>query len=384
MDASNPATFADLMAPVYRGFRRMGYTYFKLDALRHLRYEGYNSNARSFAERGLDRARVFRDVVTAVRATIGPEAFLLACWGARPELIGLVDAVRIGDDGFGYGGLAQYNSFNNVVWRNDPDHIELSKPDAWAAITATTLTGSHLMLTDQPEFYATPRSELARKAAPVLFTVPGQLYDVDPSRSLRLGGVETELSGAGPRPFDADQARVTDLYLLDITRPFERWTVLGRTGGGAQRIPFRELGLSDSTDYLVFEAWTQQFLGTHRAVLALGAVPVPRGAQALCLRARLGRPQVVATSRHLTCGAADLADVTWVNGTLSGTSELVAGDPYDLVLYEPPGARWRSITAEGATVRRVSRRGAVRTVRFVAEATRRITWRARYTVATAQ
>ena len=31
--------------------------------------------------------------------------------------------------GFGYGGFAQFNSFNNVVWRNDPDHIELSQPE---------------------------------------------------------------------------------------------------------------------------------------------------------------------------------------------------------------------------------------------------------------
>ena len=37
MDGTNPATFPDLLQPVYRGFRDMGYTYFKLDALRHLK-----------------------------------------------------------------------------------------------------------------------------------------------------------------------------------------------------------------------------------------------------------------------------------------------------------------------------------------------------------
>ena len=302
MDGTNPATFPDLMQPVYRGFRDMGYTYFKLDALRHLKYEGYNSNAGTFTSRGIDRDSVFRRIVQQVRAAIGDRAFLLACWGARPELIGLVDAVRIGDDGFGYGGLAQYNSFNNVVWRNDPDHIELSKPDAYAAITATSLTGSHLMLTDKPEFYNTKRSELARRAAPVPFAVPGQLFDVDPSRSMRINDATTELSGAGPRPFDADQARVTDLYLLDVNRPFERWTVLGRTGGAQRQLRFTDLGLADSTDYVVYEAWTHRFRGVHRGVLTLGAIDAAVGAESLCIRERVMHPQVVATSRTSTAG----------------------------------------------------------------------------------
>jgi hypothetical protein len=34
------------------------------------------------------------------------------------------------------------NSFNNVVWRNDPDHIELSDREAWRSTMVTSLTGS--------------------------------------------------------------------------------------------------------------------------------------------------------------------------------------------------------------------------------------------------
>ena len=158
----------------------MGWRYYKLDALRHLRYEGYNSHADYFRDRGLDREEVFRRFARTVRDAIGPDAFLLACWGIRPELVGLVDAVRVGNDGFGYGGLAQYNSFNNVVWRNDPDHIQLTAPDAYRAATLASLTGSLLMLTDRPEVYRTPRAEIAKRTAPVLFTRPEQIYDVDP------------------------------------------------------------------------------------------------------------------------------------------------------------------------------------------------------------
>lgn len=383
MDGTNASTFPDLMAPVYRGFRDMGYTYFKLDALRHLKYEGYNSNAATFTARGIERDTVFRRLVQQVRATIGPAAFLLACWGARPELIGLVDAVRIGDDGFGYGGLAQYNSFNNVVWRNDPDHIELSKPDAYAAITATTLTGSHLMLTDKPELYHTRRSELARRAAPVPFTLPGQLFDVDPSRSARINDAHTELSGAGPRPYDADQAPVTDLYLLDVNRPFEHWAVLGRTGGAptfgaARRVDFRDVGLADSTDYLVYEAWTRKFRGIYRGTLQLGDIDPAIGAESLCLRERTPHPQVLATSRHLTCGALDLHNVEWRDGTLSGESDVVGGEPYELLLYEPSGVQLRDLAVDQLGVAGGSVGGGIRTLRIESPTSKRVRWTVRY------
>ncbi|MFN8580007.1 MAG: hypothetical protein U0163_03390 [Gemmatimonadaceae bacterium] len=82
----------------------------------------------------------------------------------------MIDATRLGDDGFGYGGFSQFNSFNNIVWRNDPDHIELTQPDGVRAATVTSdrLT---LMLTDKPSVYRTDRVEAARRTAPVLFTV---------------------------------------------------------------------------------------------------------------------------------------------------------------------------------------------------------------------
>ncbi len=205
MDASNPATLHDLVRPVYDSLAGMGWKYYKLDALRHLRYEGYNSHADYFRDRGLDREEVYRRFTRTVRDAIGPDAFLLACWGIRPELIGIVDAVRVGTDGFGYGGFAEYNSYNNVVWRNDPDHIQLAAPDAYRAATLASLTGSLLMLTDPPELYRTPRAEIARRTAPVLFTRPEQIYDVDPSRSRLVGRAATEVSGSGPRAFDADK-----------------------------------------------------------------------------------------------------------------------------------------------------------------------------------
>jgi len=378
MDASSAETMDSLVTPVYSALRQMGWTYFKLDALRHLRYEGYNSHAEYFSQSGLNREEVFRSFVRQVREAIGRDAYLLACWGIRPELIGLVDGMRVGDDGFGYGSFAQYNSFNNVVWRNDPDHIEIHRADGYKAATLTTLTGSVLMLTDQPEVYRSARVEAARRTAPVLFTRPGQLYDVDPSRSSLLGEAGTQLSGSGPRPFDADQREVVSLYQLDIARPFEQWTVLARTRSNPSAIPLAELGLVPQTDYLAFEFWTRRFLGAVRDTLSPGPIDPRFEVQVICLRQRVAHPQLLGTSRHVTCGGPDLSDIAWREGVLSGVSTLVAGDPYAVYLSEPAGYRFDGVEAVGGRLVGAVLAGGMRVIRLASARGGVVHWAVRY------
>jgi alpha-galactosidase len=348
MDGSNPATMRDLVLPVYAGLKKQGWSYYKVDALRHLRYEGYNSYAESFTQRKLDRVKVYRDVTQQIRQTIGRESFLLASWGPRPELIGLIDATRLGDDGFGYGGLAQFNSFNNVVWRNDPDHVELHQPDGRRAATLTSLTGSLLMLTDKPSVYLSNEVVSAQRTAPVLVTRPGQVYDVDPSRSDRLWMVQHEMSGAGPRPFEADQRLQQTLYQTDIARPWERWTVLARTAGAPPVLSMEDLGLDTTRTYLAFDFWANRALGAFRGSLALAPV-AEHDVQVLCLRAQVDHPQLLATNRHVTCGGADVQDVRWTGETLTGISKSTPGEVAVLSVTEPIG--WEAVAVESRDAR---------------------------------
>ncbi len=377
LDAANPATMRDVVLPVYRQLKTQGWSYFKVDALRHLRYEGYNSNADFYTKRGLDRVAVYRSFVQQIRDVIGRDAFLLASWGPRPELIGLIDATRLGDDGFGYGGFAQFNSFNNVVWRNDPDHIEIARADGYRSATLTSLTGSLLMLTDRPEVYRTDRVEAARRAAPVLFTVPGQVYDIDPSRTSRLAMVNHEVSGSGPRPFEADQRLQQTLYQLDIARLFEHWTVLARTAGAPDSISVAELGLTPGREYLAFDFWGRRFLGGFRDALVAGPVDPVFQVQVLCLRERQTHPQVLATSRHVTCGGVDLESVRWNGDILEGTSRVVQGDDYALYLTEPEGWTAEAVeTSAGKASLGGRRPGSVTAT--ITEGAGPIAWRVRF------
>lgn len=379
MDGANPRTLADLVLPVYRSLAAAGWQYFKVDALRHLRYEGYNSYADYFRQKSLDREAVYRQFAESITSAIGRDRFKLMCWGVRPELIGLFDGCRVGNDGFGYGGFSEYNSFNNVVWRNDPDHIELTQPDAYRATTITSLTGSILMLTDPPAVYRTPRIEAARRTSPVPFARPAQLYDVEPSRSNALARAAVEVSGSGPRPFDATQALSTHyLYAVDVEKPFERWMVLARTGGDGEPIRFADLGLKADAEYLAFEFWTKSYLGAFQLALTPGAVDPRFGVQAICLRERAAHPQVLATNRHVTCGAVDLASVAWSGTALDGTSDLVGGDAYEIYLTEPAGFTARDVRVTGADLLSNVKTGPVRTLRVRSAAGGRARWHVTY------
>jgi len=377
LDASNAEAVDAVVRPVYRGLRDMGWEYFKVDALRHLRYEGYNAHADHFRRTKKDLVGAFRGYVEAIRQETGRDRFILGCWGIRPELIGLIDGCRIGTDGFSYAGLAQFNSWNNVVWRNDPDHIELDE-DRYKSTLVTSLTGSILLLTDKPEIYRTGAVEPARRAAPVLWTVPGQIFDVDPSRSAELGRVDAEVSGSGPRVFDASLRPACDLFLLEIDRPFETWSVLGRTGESTSEIAFADLGLDPAGEYYVYEFWTKRLLGSFRGAFAPGPIDPLFRSQALAIRKRRSNPQVLATNRHITCGAVDLDDVRWSGAELSGTSRVVAGDPYEVVLTEPEGYRLVRFEAPAAPGVSVTRDGALVSVRWLPAASGPVSWSAGY------
>jgi alpha-galactosidase len=377
LDASNPAALQNLVAPLFKGLRAQGWEYFKLDGLRHLRYEGYNANRDYFDQKKLDWVDVYRRYAQTARAEIGRDHFVLGCWGIRPELAGIIDGCRIGDDGFAYAGLSQYNSFNNVVWRNDPDHIELND-DAYRSVMVTALTGSLLMLTDKPAVYRTAMVEPAKRAAPILFTRPGQIYDVDPSRSENLFRVDAEVSGSGPRPFDAGYTPNCFLYLLEIDRPFDYWCVLGRSGGDFSEIRFADLGLDPDREYFVFEFWSKKLWGIFQGGFIPGPIDSKFRAQAFCIRERRLHPQLIATSRHLTGGGVDLVDLKWDGRILHGESKLVARDPYTLFITAPMGYRFENFECKTLAPEKIEREGMLVKITLLPETSGKATWSAAF------
>ena len=96
---------------------------------------------------------------------------------------------------------------------------------------------------------------------------------------------------------------------------------------------------------------------------------------AYALRAKLERPQIVATSRHVSQGAVDLEGVAWSDATrtLSGRSHVVRGDPYELVIYAPGPFAFASAKIDGKDASTIVD-GALVRVAFTPSATAAVAW----------
>jgi hypothetical protein len=204
------------------------------------------------------------------------------------------------------------------------------------------------------------------------------VYDVDPSVSSKIAMADIELSGSGPRPFDASSSTTTDLFALELSRPWENWMVLARLDDREKTLALPELGLESGKDYLVFEFWTKAFLGTFRDRMAPPGIDPAYGCQVLTFRKKTGHPQLLCTSRHISGGAVEIDSLTWTAQTLSGSSNLIPGEEYTLYLYEPEGSTIRDIKVTGADMVRNIVQGSVRQIVISSPSSRKCTWSLSY------
>jgi alpha-galactosidase len=353
LDGASREAVDNVVRPVYQALDEQGWDYVKIDTLRHLMYDAIYPCRAHYEGKPLTGEEAFRNILRAAREELGRDTFVLACWGVLPEAIGIADGCRLGTDGFGPTTLVQYNSFNNVVWRNDPDHMDIT-PEGEEIIRPVTvcMAGAMMLLTDKVEVYEEDEKiDGARRCAPVPFTLPGQLYDFDPAKTDNLkAGLRNDQGGGPPGPIDADQwGTFSPWWLLEINVPAGSWSVLARmsyTGDlPSATVRFEELGLPEDQRFAVYEFWTRKYLGVFEE--SFPALPQKaKEVRVFSLRPVLGRPQILSTSRHITQGWADLVEVVWdeEKGRLSGTSQVVRDDPYTLTLLLPAGSGYTRLS----------------------------------------
>ena len=252
VNSRNREAMDALVRPTFRGLANAGLEYVKIDQLRHMLYDNLNNNPEFAAGLGVTNAELFRGYLEVAREELGKNTFILACWGVLPESIGIVDACRIGGDGYGPATLQQYNSWNGLVWRNDPDHCDVLPKkggadagnvtklvDVQAAPNDTrirpalaSIAGAMLMLSDKPEVYRDDANLAGlRKSSPVLFSVPGQLYDYDARKTeyLRTHDRSATRGGTEVSKVDADQfGEVCPFWLNEFDAAAGHWSVLHR------------------------------------------------------------------------------------------------------------------------------------------------------------
>lgn len=399
LNTHNPEALEGMARVTYRALKKQGWDYVKIDGTGDLLW-AYQKAPEFFERIGSTPGETLRLWDVAAREELGPDVYILACWGVDPgrNVIGLVDGCRLGSDGFGTGEFQRFNSWNGVVWRNDPDHCDIlgeyyMDNDAMMPVFGSespvpsrsiirpalcSLAGGVLMVSDKVEVYQDDRNlEGMKRSAPVLFTVPGQLYDYT---ARRPGEYRVGLHG-----------NEATWWMLEIDRPFDHWSVLGRFQWGKrqgeehrweyegvpeQDVRFVDLGLPADRGYAVFEFWTQQFLGVHHGSFTAPAMDGNTGMQVFAIRETRPHPWVLSTTRHLSQGGVSLRDEKWdaATRTLSGRSAVVVGDPCVTTVHLPDGYRLKSAKVTGREAE-IRNQGEIASVRFVPPATTIAEWK---------
>jgi hypothetical protein len=378
-----------MVRPIYRELKKQGWGYVKIDGAGDL-LNAYKSKncAEHFKQTGLTPEQSLCDWDRVAREELGTNIYILSCWGVGPgvNVIGLVDGCRLSDDGFQPETLANRSSYEGVVWRNDPDHCDilgswlmdqnatmpvfgLGAPVSVRSIVRPaicSIAGGVLMVSDKLEVYKDNQNlEGMKRSAPVLPTVPGQLYDASHNAAT--------------------------WWLQEIDRPFDHWFVLSRIqwaqkrekewkfdlkGIPAQEVKFADLGLAADRDYLVFEFWSQKFLGKFQSGFTAPAMGTNNGMAVFAIREARAHPWVISTTRHLSQGGVDLTDARWdaASQDLSGKSAVVGGDPYVMTVHLPRGFKLQSAEASGEKVE-IAHQTETATARIVPTATKTVEWK---------
>ena len=304
----------------FRVLKKQGWNYFKIDTLRHILYDNYRKNPYYWKYRQENMEEAFRAVVSGVKREVGG-SYLLACWGSMPELAGLPNGARIGEDvGPDFASMrrsakyiAQFHHLNNIVWRNDPDYMclrldpELAR--SWASMTS--LAGGHLMISDKPTDYTPEHVNIMRRVSPTVFSRPINV---------------------------AQEAADPEFFTLHCQKFGESWTVVSHHAWkdtSAKSVPFGDFGLVKGR-YHAFDFWHQKYLGVVDAKLPLEALKEGH-CQVISLRPVLDRPQVLSTERHISQGAFELDGVKWENNVLSGSYRVGPGQRWSLTVFIPKG-----------------------------------------------
>jgi hypothetical protein len=334
LDPTSPAT-EPYLRHLFQKMSGWGYDYFKIDG-QPIVVDEYGKKKSFMKNPSDDAAGLYRKTLDTIRGAIGPDRYLLGCWGIPLEGAGIMNGSRIGGDVvLGWGGFQvalrptlQYYYLHNIVWYADPDALLVRSPltldqaRVWATIDG--LTGQALMSSDRLMDLGADRVELLRRVYPATDIRPLDLFPTEQYKKiwdLKVNHLGRRYDVVGVFNFDTDKS--DQVYL--------NWS---------------ELGLPNARRVHVFDFWNHEYLGAWREGMAVPTAPT--SCRVLTLLPDSGSIQLISTSRHITQGPVELARFSQSGKSFKGTSHLIKNDPYDLSFVFPPGTNY--------TVTRVSAR----------------------------
>jgi hypothetical protein len=218
---------------------------------------------------------------------------------------------------------------HNRVWYNDPDCLMLRKP---LTLDQARAWGSWIAISGQ--------LNLVSEWLPGL---PPEKLDVV-KRSMPNHG----LCG---RPIDLFEKNLPEIWHLSSGSNESRRDILALFNWDEEKGKTIEADL-DKLDlpgggtglYAGFDYWADEFVPPFMQTLHVDLAP--SSCRVIAIRPVRDRPQLISTSRHISQGVIDVLEEKWNGKTLSGTSLVVAGDPYELRIVTPTEPlKWEGLSA---------------------------------------
>jgi hypothetical protein len=361
LDMTNPEVKSHVAALV-KTIHSWGYDYFKMDGLwtgmaaqQVYVNDGYRDDKLGdnapFHDPLKTNIEVFRDGLRLVREAAGPDVFLSGCnisqnMRTLGGAIGLVDAMRIGpDNGMQWGDYrkeiettdgghvvsgpirgSRLYFLNGRVWWNDPDPYyvrdKIPLSDARLIASWVAVSGAFQLNSDWIPWLSVERLDILKRIMPA--------------------------HGATARPIDYFDSILPSMWLVTDSRNAVRRDVLGlfnwETTEQTIGYSVAKAGLDPAKTYHAFDFWANQPAPSFSGQFSF---QVPgHSCRVIAVRAADDHPVVVSTSRHISQGMIDLSDEQWRGSTdkgeLTGTSHLIANDPYELrIAGLNDGGKWK-------------------------------------------
>jgi hypothetical protein len=368
VDPTTPETLAYLKA-MFTKFTGWGYEYFKIDG-QPIVVDEYRAKKQFMKTPSDDAVGLYRKTLDSIRSAIGPDRYLLGCWGIPLEGAGIMNGSRTGGDiVLGWGGFQvalrptmQYYYLHNIVWYSDPDVLVVRAPltldqaRVWATLEG--LTGQALMSSDRLMDLSEERVELMRRIYPAVDIRPLDLF-----------------------PSERDK-RIWDLKINHLGRNYDVVGVFnfGTDKPESTRLSWKELGLPADKPVHVFDFWNKEYLGAWSEGMVVDAAPT--SCRVLTLLPGTDRIQFISSGRHITQGWVDLTSLEQneAGNSFKGNSKLVKNDPYELRFVFPRGTNYvvKRVVARAGTFSKlpvkISNHQGWASVQFTSPKTREVKW----------
>lgn len=375
IDPTNPEALEYLKRLFHKLAYDWGFDYFKIDNQPEFsRWYDEHADARKVPQ--VPGNEAYRMTLRAIKEAIGPNKYLLGCYGIPLDGIGFMNGSRTGGDmEASWQGcqvmvrtILRWGFLNNVVWWCDPDTLCVREPltigEARIMATLVSLSGQALMTSDKMYELPEERVEILRRVIPTVDIHPMEFY-----------------------PWDESERGRPNIIDLKVSRHYDSWDIVAVFNWGEKpetvEVDFAKLGLAtgEGIRYHVFEFWNKRYEGRFEDGFSV-TLPV-RTCEVFAVRRVTGRPQLISTSRHITQGIVDIVDLVWdeENSELHGSSLLVRKDPYRLYIYTPEGFTFSELVTEppkSPVTTSVTRDGELLVIEMSSDENQRIDWLIRF------